>query len=84
MPKRGKSNKPNELIYWAEKYNVDIKNHSRKTPRYEIDQDPSPVIRVDLNQCILCTRCIRACNEIQGRFVWGLAERGFEKLYHTW
>ncbi|MAT43370.1 MAG: formate dehydrogenase subunit alpha [Anaerolineaceae bacterium] len=73
-----RSNKPNELIYWANKYNVDFKEYSRKTPRYEIDQDPSPVIRVDLNQCILCTRCIRACNEIQGRFVWGLTERGFE------
>jgi formate dehydrogenase major subunit/formate dehydrogenase alpha subunit len=36
------------------------------------------VIRVNLNQCILCTRCIRACAEVQGRFVWHLAQHGDE------
>jgi formate dehydrogenase major subunit/formate dehydrogenase alpha subunit len=34
------------------------------------------VVWVDFNKCILCTRCVRACAEIQGRFVWGVAERG--------
>src|SRR5262249_49101844 len=28
------------------------------------------------NKCILCTRCVRACREIQARFVWGVAGRG--------
>jgi predicted molibdopterin-dependent oxidoreductase YjgC len=46
--------------------------------RYPVDSDPSPFLHVDLNQCILCTRCIRACDEVQGRFVWGLADRGHE------
>ena len=46
--------------------------------RYRVDSDPSPFLHVDLNQCILCTRCIRACDEVQGRFVWGLADRGHE------
>lgn len=46
-----------------------------RSPRYSIDSDPNPFIRIDLNQCILCTRCVRACNEIQGRFVWGVADR---------
>lgn len=48
------------------------------TPRYPVDSDPSPFLHVDLNQCILCTRCIRACAEVQGRFVWGLSNRGHE------
>jgi len=48
------------------------------TPRFEPDSDPNPFIRVDLNKCILCTRCVRACNEIQGRFVWSVAQRGHE------
>lgn len=47
-------------------------------PRFPVDSDPSPFLHIDLNQCILCTRCIRACDEVQGRFVWGLAERGHE------
>lgn len=47
-------------------------------PRYSIDSDPSPFLHVDLNQCILCARCIRACADVQGRFVWGLSQRGHE------
>lgn len=68
----------NDLIHLARQYQVDIGKYVRKTPRYEIDSDPNPVIFVDLNKCILCTRCVRACSEIQGRFVWGVAERGLE------
>ena len=45
-------------------------------PHYAIDSDENPFIRVDLNKCILCSRCIRACNDVQGRFVWHVAERG--------
>ena len=41
-----------------------------------INADPNPVLWVDMNKCILCTRCVRACAEIQGRFVWGVGERG--------
>lgn len=67
----------NELTYWAQYYGIDISKHSLKEPRCEVDTDPNPFIWVDFNKCILCTRCIRACSEIQGRFVWGLAERGF-------
>ena len=44
--------------------------------RYPINADPNPVIWVDRNKCILCTRCVRACAQVQGRFVWGVAERG--------
>jgi len=74
----GKKDTPNVLLKWCDVYGVDTSRWMRKEPRYEIDSDPNPFIRVDLNQCILCTRCIRACAEIQGRFVWGLAERGFD------
>jgi predicted molibdopterin-dependent oxidoreductase YjgC len=44
---------------------------------YEIDPDPTPFIFIDRNKCILCSRCIRACNEIQNRDVWNFAHRGF-------
>ncbi len=55
-----------------------IEPSGEQPARYVVDSDPSPFLHVDLNQCILCTRCIRACDEVQGRFVWGLAERGHE------
>jgi len=68
----------NELEHWASAHGLDVKQLQARSPRFEINSDPSPAIWVDLNKCILCTRCIRACAEVQGRFVWSLAERGFE------
>src|SRR5262249_10395060 len=35
-----------------------------------------PYLRVDLNACILCRRCVRACEEIQGQFVYAIEGRG--------
>ncbi len=68
----------NELLHWAKVYGVDPRVYASPQPRYAVDSDPNPFIRVDMNQCILCNRCIRACAEVQGRFVWGLARRGYE------
>ena len=31
---------------------------------------------VDHNRCILCTRCVRACDEIEGAHTWDVAGRG--------
>jgi formate dehydrogenase alpha subunit len=68
----------NELLRWSKFYGFNPEEEMTKEPRYEINSDKNPFIWVDLNKCILCTRCIRACSEVQGRFVWGLAERGFD------
>ncbi len=67
----------NELIHWAKVYNLDFQKAMAKQSRYAVNSDPNPFVWVDINKCILCTRCIRACAEIQGRYVWNLAERGF-------
>jgi formate dehydrogenase major subunit/formate dehydrogenase alpha subunit len=58
-------------------YGIDPARAQRPAPRYPVNADPNPFVWVDMNKCILCTRCIRACAEVQGRFVWSLAERGF-------
>lgn len=31
---------------------------------------------IDHNRCILCTRCVRACDELEGAHVWSVAGRG--------
>jgi bidirectional [NiFe] hydrogenase diaphorase subunit len=45
----------------------------------------SPVCNVDIshdrygidhNRCILCTRCVRACDEVEGAHTWDVAGRG--------
>ena len=30
----------------------------------------------DPNRCIVCTRCVRVCDEIEGAHVWDVAGRG--------
>lgn len=41
-------------------------------------EDVSPYIQRDLSKCILCQRCIRACNEIAKHNVFSLAYRGLD------
>jgi predicted molibdopterin-dependent oxidoreductase YjgC len=65
-----------ELIHWAKRYRVSVRRSMAKEPRYPVDSDPNPFVWVDMNKCIVCMRCVRACDEIQGRFVWNLAGRG--------
>ncbi|MDR3736906.1 MAG: bidirectional hydrogenase complex protein HoxU [Acidobacteriaceae bacterium] len=43
----------------------------------------------DHNRCILCTRCVRVCAEIEGAHVWDLMGRGIDTivitdLHDTW
>lgn len=35
-----------------------------------------PYLRADFSQCITCYRCVRACDELQGQFVWRAWHRG--------
>jgi bidirectional [NiFe] hydrogenase diaphorase subunit len=35
-----------------------------------------PLFGVDHNRCILCTRCVRVCDEIEGAHTWDVAGRG--------
>ncbi len=64
-----------DLVY---DYGIEWPEHSGQRHTYEIDSDPNPFVFVDLNKCIVCGRCVRACGEIQNRDVWNFAQRGFE------
>src|SRR3972149_3846817 len=72
-----------ELLYWAARYGVTAPDPP-PAPRYIPDSDPNPFVRVDLNKCTLCTRCARACAEIQGRFVWDIGYRGDDAKIIAW
>lgn len=37
-----------------------------------------PFLKLDMDKCIACGRCVRACDEVQGSFVLGMAGRGFD------
>ncbi len=65
-----------EFEQWLSRYGVRRRTGSSARLRYSINADRNPVVWVDMNKCILCTRCARSCAEIQGRFVWGIGDRG--------
>ena len=76
MPQQGKSpyRLNSELDYWTDK--LEIFN-----PRFEQRKQPKPdlshtAIAVNLDACIQCTRCVRACREEQVNDVIGYAYRG--------
>ena len=63
-----------ELDFWAKHLAV---NSSRFSPRIQPTADNShPAISVNLDACIQCTRCVRACREEQVNDVIGYAGRG--------
>ncbi|HNE28729.1 MAG TPA: molybdopterin-dependent oxidoreductase, partial [Saprospiraceae bacterium] len=37
-----------------------------------------PYMTSDMSKCIMCYRCVRACDEVQGQFVLGVEGRGFD------
>jgi predicted molibdopterin-dependent oxidoreductase YjgC len=67
---------PTEFMQWVQHYQPQLPSGCPPQARYPVDSDPNPFVWVDLNKCILCTRCVRACAEIQGRFVWDVGYRG--------
>src|SRR3954466_7964608 len=64
----------NEVDEWAAKLNV---GKPRFPSRGQVSADVShPAIAVNLDACIQCTRCLRACRDEQVNDVIGLAFRG--------
>jgi formate dehydrogenase major subunit len=73
MPETGYT-RNNELDQWAAKLGV---GKPRFASRGQVAHDLShPAIAVNLDACIQCTRCLRACRDEQVNGVIGLAFRG--------
>ncbi|WP_224078655.1 formate dehydrogenase subunit alpha [Cupriavidus laharis] len=73
MPEAGYT-RHNELDQWSARLEV---GKPRFAPRERLAADLShPAIAVNLDACIQCTRCVRACRDEQVNDVIGLALRG--------
>ena len=48
-------------------------------PRLPVDTS-HPRFVLDQNRCVLCSRCVRVCDEIEGAHVWDIAARGINSL----
>ena len=64
----------NKVAYWAQKLDVGQPRFNRREqPKGDLSH---PAIAVNLDACIQCTRCVRACREVQVNDVIGYAYRG--------
>ena len=77
-----------ELQALAVKLGVTYVRYPYNSPRLPVDVS-HPRFVLDHNRCILCTRCVRVCDEVEGAHVWdiggrGIASRVVADLSKTW
>ena len=66
----------NELLALADRYEV-ARGDGLPTASGRGTDMSNPVIAVDHDACILCDRCVRACDDIQGNDVIGRSGKGY-------
>lgn len=72
---REASNKP--FYHYALQYGLTENDFNGSHETHLLD-DSHPYIHVDMSQCIMCYRCVRICDEVQGQFVWQVFNRGHD------
>jgi bidirectional [NiFe] hydrogenase diaphorase subunit len=63
-----------DLAKTLEITHIDIPYRYPKLP-FDASHD---LFRLDHNRCVLCTRCVRVCDEIEGAHTWDVMGRGIE------
>jgi bidirectional [NiFe] hydrogenase diaphorase subunit len=64
-----------ELQTMAQDLGVTHVRYAYNNPRLPVDMT-HPRFVLDHNRCILCTRCVRVCAEVEGANVWEVSRRG--------
>jgi bidirectional [NiFe] hydrogenase diaphorase subunit len=64
-----------ELQSMAQSLGVTHVRYAYNNPRLAVDMS-HPRFVLDHNRCILCTRCVRVCAELEGSNVWEFSSRG--------
>jgi len=71
-----------ELQDLATKVGIDHVRYEYIYPKYEVDISHER-FGVDHNRCVLCSRCIRVCDMIEGAHTWDFAGRGAKAIVIT-
>ncbi|MFC2095125.1 formate dehydrogenase subunit alpha [Candidatus Bipolaricaulota bacterium] len=71
-----------ELQDLAYRYGLDKRTRRYPAPVQELAKEDasSPVLAYDSSKCILCERCVKACDEIQGKEILSYAHRGLSAI----
>ena len=64
-----------ELQSLAQSLGITHVRYPYNNPRLPVDMT-HPRYVIDHNRCVLCTRCVRACAELEGANVWEVSSRG--------
>ena len=64
-----------ELQAMAQSLGVTHVRYPYNYPRLPVDMSHERYV-LDHNRCILCTRCVRVCAEVEGAHVWEVTSRG--------
>ncbi|NBE07123.1 formate dehydrogenase subunit alpha [Paragemmobacter ruber] len=68
-----------DVRYEAGENHFEVRNTSgEKNPNWLPKDDSNPYFAYDPAKCIVCSRCVRACEEIQGTFALTIEGRGFD------
>ena len=51
---------------------------------FETKDESNPYFTYDPSKCIVCNRCVRACEETQGTYALTISSRGFESRVSLW
>ena len=68
-----------ELQALAQKLGLTHVRFPYNYPRLPVDTS-HPRFVLDHNRCVLCSRCVRVCDEIEGAHVWDIAARGIHSV----
>lgn len=66
-----------ELQQLAQRCGVDHVRVPYRYPNLPLDLS-NDLFRLDPNRCVLCTRCVRVCGEIEGAHTWDAMGRGID------
>jgi len=66
-----------ELQNLGYKVEMDSIRYPHLFPQCNVDTS-HPWYVLDHNRCIMCTRCVRACSEVEGAFNWNVKNRGYQ------
>jgi bidirectional [NiFe] hydrogenase diaphorase subunit len=68
-----------ELQHAAQQHGMTHLSMPYRYPRLAYDSSHE-LFRMDHNRCILCTRCVRVCDEIEGAHTWDVTGRGIDSM----
>ena len=71
-----------ELQALAQELGLDHIRYPYIYPRLAVDASHTRFV-VDHNRCVVCTRCVRVCDEIEGAHTWDVTGRGADCLVIT-